>query len=217
MKFVASYSGGKESALALYRAIKQGHEPIALITTYTTDADRSHFHGLSEAVLESVSKSLAIPLWLVKTSGEEYLQNFEKALRRAKEHGAQGCVFGDIDIAGHLKWCRERCENVGIEALFPLCGEGRKDVVYEVIDSGFVANISIVNTKNLSDVFLGQRLTQDVAEAIAAQGADICGENGEYHTFVTDGPIFKHPVGFSFGEKLVRDNYAMLPVICKSK
>jgi len=215
MKFVASYSGGKESALALYRAIKQGHEPIALITTYTIDDDRSHFHGLSEEVLESVSKSLDIPLWLVKTSGEEYLQNFEKALRRAKEQGAEGCVFGDIDIDGHLKWCGDRCENVGLEALFPLRGERRSDVVYEFIDSGFVANISIVNTEKLADEFLGQQLTKDVAEAIAAQGADICGENGEYHTVVTDGPIFKRPVGFSFGEKVVRDNYAMLPVQSK--
>lgn len=213
MKFVASYSGGKESALAVHRAIKQGHEPIALITTYNTDADRSHFHGLSEEVLKNVSNSLGIPLWLVKTSGEEYLQNFEKSLQRAKEQGAEACVFGDIDIEGHLKWCSERCENVGIEPLFPLWGESRKDVVHEVIDSGFIANISIVNTKNLSDAFLGQQLTKDVTERIADQGADICGENGEYHTFVSAGPIFKYPVGFYFGEKFVKDDYAMLPIV----
>jgi len=219
MKFVASYSGGKESALAIYRAIRQGHEPIALITTYTIDADRSHFHGLSEDVLESVSESLDIPLWLVKTSGEEYLQNFEKALQRAKEQGAECCVFGDIDIEGHLEWCSERCENVGIEALFPLRGESRKDVVYDLIDSGFITNISVINTDHVSEDFLGKQLTKDVAEAIAGQGADICGENGEYHTFVTDGPIFKHPVSFLFGEKIIRDNYAMLPVqgICKKQ
>lgn len=212
MKFVASYSGGKESALAVHRAIKQGHEPIALITTYNTDADRSHFHGLTEEVLESVSKSVNIPLWLVKTSGEEYLQNFEKALQRAKEQGAEACVFGDIDIEGHLEWCTERCKNVGIEALFPLWGESRKDVVYDIIDSGFVATISIVNTKYLSDEFLGKQLTTEVAERIASQGADICGENGEYHTFVSDGAIFNHPVAFTFGEKATKDTYAMLPV-----
>jgi len=212
MKFVASYSGGKESALAVHRAIEQGHEPIALITTYTTDADRSHFHGLTEDVLECIAQSLSIPLWLVKTNGDAYLQNFEKALHRAKAQGADACVFGDIDIEGHLKWCTERCANVGIEAMFPLWGESRKDVVYEVIDSGFVANISVINTDCLDDSFLGQKLTKDVAEAMAAQGADICGENGEYHTCVTDGPIFKSPVHFAFGEKLVRDHYAMLPV-----
>ena len=225
MKFVASYSGGKESALAVYRAIKQGHEPIALITTFNIDADRSHFHGLSEDVLESVSKSLDIPLWLIKTSGQDYAINLEKALLQGKEQGAQACVFGDIDIEGHLEWCSQRCENVGIKPLFPLWGESRKDVVYEMIDSGFVANISTVNTKYLGEDFLGQQLTKDVAERIAACGVDICGENGEYHTFVSAGPTFKQPVGFSYGEKFMKDGYAILSVhgemnpsgICRSK
>jgi len=212
MKFVASYSGGKESALAVHCAIEQGHEPIALITTYSADAGRSHFHGLTEDVLESLSQSLNIPLWLVKTSGDEYARDFETALLRAKEQGATACVFDDIDIEGHLKWCSERCENVGIEALFPLLGRSRKDVVYEVIDCGFAANITIVNTKYLGDDVLGKTLTREIAEHIAAQGADICGENGEYHTFVSAGPIFKAPVEFVFGEKAVRDGFAMLPV-----
>jgi len=212
MKFVASYSGGKESALAVYRAVNQGHEPLALITTYNTDANRSHFHGLTEEVLQGVSKSLKIPLWLIKTSGEKYASNFEKALTQAKEQGAEACVFGDIDIEGHIKWCSQRCENVGLKPLFPLMGESRNDVVYELIDSGFIANISIVNTKYLSDEFLGMQLTKEVAEQIAAQGADICGENGEYHTFVSSGPNFKYPVNFYFGEKFTKDGYAFLPV-----
>jgi len=213
MNIAISYSGGKDSALALYRAIKQGNDPIALITTYNTDAARSHFHGLTEEGLKSVSNSLNIPLWLIKTNGDEYAANFEKALRRAKEQGAEACVFGDIDIEGHLKWGSEMCENVGIAPFFPLWGENRKDVVYELIDSGFIANISIVNTKYLSDEYLGRQLTKEVAERIAADGADICGENGEYHTFVSAGPIFKYPVSFSFGEKYVRDDHAILPPI----
>jgi len=213
MKFVASYSGGKESALAVHRAIKQGHTPIALITTYNTDANRSHFHGLTEEVLEKVSDALIIPLWLIKTSGEKYAEDFELTLFRAKEQGAEACVFGDIDIEGHIQWCSERCNNVGIAPFFPLLNQGRKDVVYELIDSGFVANITIVNTKYVKDDFLGKRLTKDVAEQIAAGGADICGENGEYHTFVSDGPCFRYPVDFSFGEKFARDGYAFMPVM----
>ncbi|MCL2873514.1 MAG: diphthine--ammonia ligase [Defluviitaleaceae bacterium] len=213
MKITVSYSGGKESALAVYRAIEQGFEPIALITTFNTSVDRSHFHGLSEDMLQSVSKSLKIPLWLIKTSGEEYAANFEKALLKAKMQGAKACVFGDIDIKDHLEWCSERCENVGIKPIFPLLGKSRKDVVYEMIDTGFVANISIVNTNYLSDDFLGQQLTREIAVRIAAQGADVCGENGEYHTFVSAGPIFKQPIEFSFGDKAFKDGYAMLPVL----
>jgi len=212
MKIAISYSGGKESALALYRAVKQGHEPTALITAFNTDASRSHSHGLPEAVLESVSKSLNIPLWVVKTSGELYAHNFEQALKRAKEEGAGACVFGDIDIEGHLKWCSERCENVGIKAMFPLWGEKRKSIVYEMIENGFVANITTVNTKYLSENFLGQKLTKELAKRIEAEGACICGENGEYHTFVSSGPIFKCPIDISFGKKVRSGDYAMLPV-----
>lgn len=212
MKFVASYSGGKESALAVFRATKEGHKPIALITTYNTDANRSHFHGLTREVLERVSDSLGIPLWLIKTSGNEYAKNFEKTLIRAKKQGAEACVFGDIDIEGHIEWCSERCKNVGITPWFPLMNKNRKDVVYELIDSGFVAYITIVNTKQVSDEILGKQLTKEVAEQIADGGADICGENGEYHTFVSAGPNFKYPVEFSFGEKTTKDNYAFLPL-----
>jgi len=213
MKFVASYSGGKESALAVYRAVKEGHEPIALITTYNTDVSRSHFHGLTEEVLKRASESLGIPLWLIKTSGEEYTNNFEKTLLRAKEQGAQACVFGDIDIEGHIEWCSERCKNVGITPMFPLLNKSRKDVVYEMIDSGFVANITVVNSAKVNEDFLGKQLTRDVAEQIAEGGADICGENGEYHTFVSAGPIFKHTVDFSFGAKYSNGDYVFLPVL----
>ena len=212
MKFAASYSGGKESALSIYRAVKQGHQPLVLITTFNVDANRSHFHGISEDVLESVSKALDIPLMLVKTSGEEYAKNFEKALREAKELGAEACVFGDIDIEGHREWCSERCKNAGIEPMFPLWGESREKIVHEVVDSGFVANITIVNTTYLNTNFLGLKLTKNTAAHIASRGADICGENGEYHTFVSDGPIFKHPIKFSFAEKAVNGDYAMMSV-----
>ena len=209
MKVAVSYSGGKESAMSLYRAIGQGHTPILLITTFNADKNISYFHGIDETILNRVADSLGVPSLLVKTTNKEYTQDFEKALLHAKSLGAQACVFGDIDIEGHRAWCTERCENAGLEALFPLWGENRKSVVYECIDSGFVANIAVVNTKYLSDDFLGQQLTREVADRIAGEGADICGENGEYHTFVSAGPIFKKPVQFSFGEKIIRDEYAL--------
>lgn len=210
--FVAAYSGGKDSILAIYRAIKQGFTPVALITTYNTDRKRSWFHGIPEPVLESVSRSLELPIRLIKTSGDEYASNFEKALSDAKELGAEICVFGDIDIEEHNTWCSERCENAGIEAFFPLWSEERKNLVYEFIDSVFTANFTVVDTKRMNDGFLGKKLTKEVVDLIAAQGVDICGENGEYHTFVSAGPIFKHPIDFTFGEKIIENGYAVLPI-----
>lgn len=212
-KFVASYSGGKDSMLSIYRAINAGLEPLCLIITYNKDRNLSWFHGVPKDVLESVSKSLNIPIWLIETTGEEYSKNFEKALARAKEEGAEVCIFGDIDLECHFKWCSERCENVGIEACFPLWKEDRKALVYEFLDSGFSSVFTVINTKMLSDKFLGLTMTKDICEQIEKEGADVCGENGEYHTFVYDGPIFKEKIKLKLGEKVEKDGYSILPIL----
>jgi len=197
MKFAVSYSGGKDSALATYRAIVDGHELVLLITTYSDSDTQSHFHNLKKELLERVSESLGVPLLLVKTDTAGYADNFEAALLNAKEMGAEACVFGDIDFENNRKWMIEKCEKAGLVPLFPLWGQGRRETVYELIDSGFVATITTINNECLTNDFLGQRLTKELAECIAATGADICGENGEYHTFVSDGPIFRTPVAFT--------------------
>ena len=197
MKFAVSYSGGKDSALATHRAIMEGHELVLLLTTYNEDDARSHFHNLKKVLLERVSESLGVPLLLVKTNTAEYADNFETALLQAKKMGAEACVFGDIDFEDNRKWMIKKCEKAGLVPLFPLWGQGRRETVYELIESGFVATITTINNECLTSDFLGQILTKELAERIAATGADICGENGEYHTFVSDGPIFRTPVTFS--------------------
>jgi len=216
-KFVASYSGGKDSVLAIYKTVLQGMIPLALITTFNTDKKRSYFHGIPEPVLNSISNSVGVPVWYVKTNGDKYIENFEMKLRSAKEQGAETCVFGDIDIEGHLKWCTERCENAGIEPLFPLYGKSRESVVNDFIESGFTAHLTIIDTSRITEDLLGKQLTKETLKEIKAQGADICGENGEYHTFVSDGPIFKKPVDYSFGERIMENSYAILPLNAREK
>jgi Predicted ATPases of PP-loop superfamily len=211
-KFVASYSGGKDGVFAIYKAIQQGMKPLALITTFNTDQNRSWFHGIPEQILENAAESMGIPIWLIKTSGDEYEKNFEKNLISAKEQGAEACVFGDIDIEEHIKWCTDRCVKAGIEPVFPLCGHSREAVVHDFIDSGFTAHFTIINKGEINENFLGKVLTKELLREIETQGADICGENGEYHTFVFDGPLFKKPVEFEFGEKIVNNERVMLPV-----
>jgi len=211
-KFVASYSGGKDSILAIYKAIEAGLSPLELITTYNTDAGRSWFHGLSEGLIQKVSDSLGIPITLIKTSGEKYEENFEKALSEAKDKGAEVCVFGDIDIEGHLEWCTRRCENTGLVPYFPLWKKERKKVVHEFIDAGFSALVTIIDTSRLSKDFLGQKLTKKILGEIEESGADICGENGEYHTFVYDGPIFENKIDLAIKGKVERDKYIVLDI-----
>ena len=210
--FVASYSGGKDSILAIYRAVKLGMKPVSLIITYNIDMERSWFHGIPDDLLKEVSASLDIPIKLIKTSGKDYAANFEKELKVQKKNGADVCVFGDIDIEEHLQWCTARCDAAGIEAFFPLWQEERKALVDEFIESGFTANIIVVDTDRLSEKYLGMTLSPETVSSIVADGADACGENGEYHTFVSNGPLFKNPVSFSYGELVKNGRYAILPI-----
>jgi uncharacterized protein (TIGR00290 family) len=212
-KIIASYSGGKDSILALYLAMKNGYQPIRLITTYNSDRARSWFHGLTDPVLDAVSESLQIPIQKIVTTGDMYAENFVNTLLQLKESGAELCVFGDIDIDEHLQWCRDRCDDAGISALFPLWKRDRKEIVRELINAGFTARITIVNTKLLSAKFLGEILTYELLDEIERDGADVCGENGEYHTFVSDGPIFNNPINVKYGSKITENGYAILPIV----
>jgi uncharacterized protein (TIGR00290 family) len=220
-KFVSSYSGGKDSVLALYRAVKFGGEPVSLITTYNEAAGRSWFHGVPLEILDEVSESLAVPIKVVTTGpADDYGRDFERALIELKNsnanlNGIDSCVFGDIDIQAHQDWCDARCVTAGIDSIFPLWNENRASLVYELIDLGFKAVITIVNTTMLSAKYLGKTLTRELAAEIAADGADICGENGEYHSFVYDGPLFATPIDVTFGEIIVNGDYSILPIKTK--
>ncbi|WP_353097658.1 hypothetical protein [Tissierella praeacuta] len=97
-------------------------------------------------------------------------------------------------------------------SIFPLWNESRKELVYEFIESGFKAVITIVDSSRLSEKFLGRTLTKELMEEIVVEGADICGENGEYHTFVYDGPLFKESVNFKFDELTRNGDYSILPI-----
>lgn len=212
-KFVVSYSCGKDSTLALYRMIKEGNEPVALLTTVNKKVSRSWFHGIPRELLDEVSKSLNIPIHLVECEGEEYKEAFKKALIKVKnEIGAEACVFGDIDLEAHRVWCTERCEEAGIEAIFPLWLENREKLTFEFIDTGFKTVIKNVRLDVLSTNFLGKQLTREVVKDIVESGSDACGENGEYHTFVFDGPIFKFPIRFKENGIITNETHGFLDI-----
>lgn len=214
-KFIASFSGGKDSVLSIYRAIKFGMKPLALIITYNKERNKSWFHGVPEGILKMVSDSINIPIWLIETTSANYVTDFEKTLEKGKSMGAEVCVFGDIDLEGHLNWCSERCENTGLQPCFPLWKEDRKKIVFEFIDAGFTTNITVVNRDKLSDKFLGKVLTKELCLEIEKEGADMCGENGEFHTFVSDGPLFSKKIDFVLGEKIMENEYSIMPILEK--
>lgn len=212
-KFVVSYSGGKDSALALHRVIKEGHIPAALLITYNTDAGRSWFHGIPPFLLEDLADALQIPVRKIPCGGgNDYTKSFISALKEEKEAGASFCVFGDIDIEDHRQWCADACVAAGIRLYHPLWQESREALVKECIREGFIAHITTLDTARLSEKHLGRVLSEEEIKEIAAEGADACGENGEYHTFVSDGPIFRRPISFSFGTPMKKGSYLSLPL-----
>ena len=161
-KFVASFSGGKDGMLSLYRAVNQGMIPVMLITSYNTQTERSWFHYIARDLFEAVSASLNIPIIFAPSEGDgaNYAESLENALKLAKRAGAEIAIFGDIDIQRHHDWCTKRCENVEIEPYFPLWQVSRDTLVNEFLDEGFEAVINIVDTNYLSNDFSGAYIEQ---------------------------------------------------------
>jgi len=215
MNFAISYSGGKDSALALYRMITGGHNPVALITTVNTQINRSWSHGIDGELLLAVSDSLKIPLILCRCNADGYGQAFARSLEKAREMGADSCAFGDIDTDGHKAWDEEQCKKANLNCVLPLWKQNREALVHETLSVGFRAVINVIDCSILADSFLGEDLSAALVEKIKAAGADPCGENGEYHTFVYDGPVFCSPISIETGKIIDLGTHKAIDIIYK--
>lgn len=201
MKVFVSWSGGKDCALAAYKAMSQGHQVSYLVNFISEDGERSRSHGIRREVIALQAKAIGIPLIQVKTSWEEYEENFKQAVRGLKNKGVEGGVFGDIDIEEHRQWVERVCGELGIKPLLPLWLIDPEELLGEFLALGFKA---IVVATKLDKDLLGRDLDKPLLTEVKGLGAHPSGEYGEYHTFVTDGPIFQRPlkvVGGEIGEK----------------
>lgn len=211
-KAFVSWSGGKDSALAYYNAMKNGGMEIAcLLNMLAEGGTHSRSHHLSAAVLQAQAEAMGVALAQRQATWPAYEEEFKKALAGFQQEGIQTGVFGDIDVQEHRDWVERVCRESGLAARLPLWRRSRAALMEEFITGGFKAVIVAVNPEYLGDEWLGRQLDrQFVSDMRQMPQVDLCGENGEYHTFVYDGPMFKRPVEFVFGDKTLRDKHCFL-------
>lgn len=212
MRFVMSYSCGKDSTLALHKMIEAGHTPVCLLVMVDKDANRSYFHGADREMLQRYERALGLPLLLCPSDGTDYPTALEDGLRKAKGLGAEGAAFGDIDLEDNRRWEEARCLHTDLVPFFPLWQCGREDNVREILRLGYRCLIKSVNNTLLPESLLGRCIDEDVISVMKDAGVDICGENGEYHTLVVDGPVFKVPLGHDLGGVLRFGEYSVIDV-----
>lgn len=202
MRFVMSFSGGKDSVLALHTLLAQGHEAVALVTVVNEADGHSFFHGTDEKLLRGCAEALGLPIFIMPCAGESYHLAMEEGLRRAARLGAGAACFGDIDLENNRAWSTQRSENAGLEAVFPLWHHDRRENVHELLRLGYRCLIKTVRNTLLPESLLGTFLDEAAVATMECHGVDACGENGEYHTIVVDGPIFHRPVPIQTGKLL---------------
>jgi len=210
MKAAVSWSGGKDSALSCYKAIKSGFSVTNLINMAN---ERSLSHGSPE-MMALQSDAIGIPIVQKETCWNDYERDFKQVLRELKKNGVTHAIFGDIDLQEHKDWTDRVCKECDLIPVSPLWKMKRGEVMREFIDAGFEAIIVCTKAEMLDETWLGRRLDKKFMQDMQKMkpDVDLCGESGEYHTFVMNGPIFKKPVGIVEKKKFMRGGYWYLEI-----
>jgi len=218
-KVFVSWSGGKDSALAFYNAMKDGKTEVAyLLNMLSESGTHSRSHHLSVSVLKAQAEAMTIPIMQRQATWGGYEEEFKKALAFFKKEGIQAGVFGDIDVEEHRDWVERVSSESGLNATLPLWQRSRESLMDEFIAVGFKAVIVAVKLECMGAEWLGRQLDRQFVEDMKRlPQVDLCGENGEYHTFVYDGPVFKAPVTFSTGEKMHAQTRSFLDIVLKER
>jgi uncharacterized protein (TIGR00290 family) len=193
VKAFFSWSGGKDSMLALHRALAAGDDVQALLAMFDETGERSRSHALPPQLLQAQADALGIALVMRNAAWRTYEAVFVEQLRAFAAQGITRGLFGDIDLQPHRDWEEKVCAAAGIEAVLPLWQASRRALVDELFALGYRARVVTVDARYLDASFCGREFDAAFV-ADLPEGVDACGENGEFHTFVFDGPRFAHPV-----------------------
>lgn len=208
-KTILSWSGGKDSALALHEIqASRAFEVVALLTTVTEDYGRSSMHGIRRPLIRQQADAVGVPLEEVclsrVSSNEEYESRMRELLERYKVQGVSAVVFGDIFLEDVRRYREDKLASIGMKGVFPLWGKGTAALARTFLRLGFKAVITCVDSEQMDPAYAGKDFDEPLLRSLPAR-VDPCGENGEFHSFVHDGPIFGHPILFSRGDVVLRE------------
>ncbi len=207
IKAVVSWSGGKDSCFAAMHAIASGIVPTVLLNVLNEEGKISRSHGIPAPVLEAQALAMNLPIKTIASSWAEYETKFTTALIELKEqYGLTHAIFGDIDLDDHREWEEKVCKAAGLTAVLPLWKKDRKQLVMQMLENGIKTIIVSCNEK-MGEKFLGLLITRDLIKELEALDIDPCGEEGEFHTLVTDCTLFKDPIKVAVTDKLKHENY----------
>ena len=207
-KALFNWSSGKDSALALYKILRNPDYTIeCLITSVNQQYQRISMHGVRVKLLEAQAKSIGLPLKIMQIpempTMEVYENVMSETLQEFKKQGITHSVFGDIFLEDLRKYRKDKLAQIGFEGIFPLWKIPTPDLIEEFISLGFKTIVVCVNERYLNKSFVGRIINQDFINDLP-ENVDVCGENGEFHTFTFDGPLFSNPINFEIGELVYR-------------
>jgi uncharacterized protein (TIGR00290 family) len=212
---VLSWSGGKDSALALDALLQDSDvQVVGLLTSITTDYDRISVHGVRRSMLEAQMERLGLPMFEIplpsKCTNDAYEAAFHKTLEEIKRErpAVTHVAFGDLFLEDVRSYRERLLSGTGIEPLFPLWGLDTSLLARQFVDDGFSARLVCVDTTQLDATFAGRSFDRDLLADLPAT-VDPCGERGEFHTFVWNSPQFSHPIPYRVGETVLRDERFM--------
>ncbi|MFA5361849.1 MAG: diphthine--ammonia ligase [Candidatus Omnitrophota bacterium] len=207
--FAVSWSGGKDSCLALHKALGCGYKVKCLLNFVSRGTKRGCFHGIETRLMQAQARAIGIPLVQKEVSPDmnAYEQEFKSAVSELKEQGIKGMVFGDIYLDEHKQWVERVCFEIGIIPLEPLWNLPAEDVLREFIDLGYKAVVVSAKEDIPLNEFVGKVLDKDILNELKRRNICPCGENGEFHTFVVDGPLFQKRIKIRESEPVLKEGF----------
>jgi len=211
--YLASWSGGKDSCFACHLALAQGYKISHLVNFISQQYQRVSFHGTEKRLIQLQSQAIGIPVLQKETTPDGCEAEFKEAVLALLPEGIKGMVFGDIYLDEHREWVERVCAELGIEAVEPLWGESTESVLSGFIEAGFEAIVVGAKAQLIDQEWVGRGVDIDFMNYLKSKDIDLCGENGEYHTLVVNGPLFKRKIEITKSRIVKRDGYWFLDTV----